>query len=101
MHVRRVLMRSLFKNIGSKSGLSRKEGKFMAIFVAFICGMCFLTLGDAIADYIGAHARMLEAKAHQLEFENEERRRKKTLQELEEMENEKEQEEVKQAEENS
>ena len=45
----------------------------MAIIVAFFCGMCFLTLSDAIAEYISACAQMLEAKAEALKKENEEK----------------------------
>ena len=48
----------------------------MAIIVAFFCGMCFLTLSDSIADWISACAARIEAIAHSIEIDNDERRNK-------------------------
>lgn len=44
--------------------------EIMSIIVSFFCGLCFYTLSDALADYISAKARMLEAQADALKVQN-------------------------------
>lgn len=45
----------------------------MTVIIAFFCGMCFLTLSDAIADYLSALAQRLEAQAEKMKLENQQK----------------------------